>query len=210
MAPRSGFGYVLVLALILTSRSGSAQTAYSVSAHVGNFHVAVANYYHVPEREVLVIRERRISDDELPVVLFVAQRAHVAPARVIALRHAGRSWWDISVHFGLGPEVYYVPVTVVSGPPYGKAYGHYRKKSRNQWHTIVLSDDDIVNLVELRFISEYYGIAPERVIEARGRHRDFVTVHSEIGDRQARAGRRDDDGHDNRGRGRGNGKGHGR
>lgn len=209
MTPRFVFGSLLVLALILTPRSGSAQTAVSVSAHIGNFHVAVANYYHVPEREVLVIRERRISDDELPVVFFLAQRARVAPARIIALRHAGRSWWDISVHFGLGPEVYYVPVTVVSGPPYGRAYGHY-KKSRKHWNTIVLSDDDIVNLVELRFMSEYYGIAPERVIEARGRHRDFVTVHSEIGGRHARAERRDDDDRGGPGRGQGKGKGKGR
>jgi len=194
----------LVLALILTTRSASAQTAVSVSAHIGNFHVAVANYYHVPEREVIVIRERRISDDELPVVLFVAQRARVAPARVIALRESGRSWWDISVHFGLGPEVYYVPVTVVSGPPYGRAYGHY-KKSRKHWNTIVLSDDDVVNLVQLRFLTEHYGIAPERVIESRGRHRDFVMVHSEIGN--ARAERHDDD---RGGQGRGNGKGKGR
>jgi hypothetical protein len=205
MMPRFVLG-CLVLALILTTRSGSAQTAVSVSAQIGNFHVAVANYYHVPEREVLVIRERRIADDELPVVLFVAQRAHVAPARVIALRESGRSWWDISVHFGLGPEIYYVPVTVVSGPPYGRAYGHY-KKDRKHWNTIVLSDDDVVNLVELRFLSEYYGIAPERVIESRERHRDFVTVHSDIVVRNARAERHDDD-RDHQGRGHGKGKEH--
>jgi len=198
----------LFVALLLAARLGSAQTAVSVSATVGNFHVAVANYYHVPEREVLVIRERRISDDELPVVLFVAQRAHVAPASVIALRESGRSWWDISVRFGLGPEVYYVPVTVAPGPPYGRAYGHY-KKPRNRWNTIVLSDDDVVNLVELRFLSEYYGIAPERVIESRGRHGDFVTVHSEVGVRRVRA-ERDDDDKDGQARGRGKGKGHSR
>ena len=28
-----------------------------------SFHVAIGSYYHVPEREVIVIRERRIPDD---------------------------------------------------------------------------------------------------------------------------------------------------
>src|SRR5688572_20158980 len=72
----------LVLALsfvTLTAATGAdrahAQTPFSVSAHIGDFHVAVANYYHVPEREVIVIRERRIPDDEIPVALFIARHA---------------------------------------------------------------------------------------------------------------------------------------
>lgn len=181
MKRRLAFGCLLALGVVLTARPASAQTPFSVSAHVGNFHVAVANYYHVPEREVIVIRERHIADDEIPVVLFIAQRARVAPAKVIAMRQSGRSWWEISVHYGLGPEVYYVPVTVVApGPPYGKAYGHYKKGKKKK--TIVLADDDIVNLVHLRFLSEHYRVAPERVIEVRARHADFVVVHSEIGE----------------------------
>ena len=109
-----------------------AQTAISVGARIGDFHVAVSNYYHVPQREVIVIRERRIRDEELPVVLFVAQRARVTPATIVDMRLRGMSWWDISVRYGIGPEVYYVPVAVAPGPPYGKAWGHY-KKSRKHW-----------------------------------------------------------------------------
>ncbi len=198
-------GGVLALASIFIPRVAPAQTAVSVSARIGDFHVAVANYYHVPEREVIVIRERRISDDELPIVLFMAREARVPPARIIALRESGRSWWAISIHLGLRPDVYYVPVAVAPGPPYGKAYGHY-KKPRHQWNTIVLSDSDIVNLVHLRFLSEHYGIAPEYVIEARGRHRDVVAVYSDISDRRARDRGRGHDRDDDRGHGKGKGK----
>jgi hypothetical protein len=81
---------------------------------------------------------------------------------------------------GLGPEIYYVPVTVVSGPPYGRALGHYKKKHRKQWSTIVLSDADVVNLVELRFLSEHHRVAPERIIELRGGNRDFVAIHAHV------------------------------
>jgi hypothetical protein len=197
---------VVALSSIFMPRVAPAQTAVSVSARIGDFHVAVANYYQVPEREVIVIRERRISDDDLPIVLFMAREARVPPARIIALRESGRSWWSISVRLGLRPDVYYVPLAVAPGPPYGKAYGHY-KKPRHKWNTIVLSDADIVNLVHLRFLSEHYRIAPEYVIEARGRHRNVVAVYSDIGDRRARdRGRdrdRDDDDDDDRGKGKG-------
>ena len=191
----------LVLGVMVVPCRAQAQTAVSVAARIGDFHVAVSNYYHVPEREVIVIRERRISDDELPVVLFIAQRAAVAPARIVDLRLSGLSWWDISVRYGIGPEVYYVPVTVAPGPPYGHAYGHY-KKHRKHWHTIVLSDDDVVNLVYLRFASDYYRVPAERVIERRGHERNVVLIHAEMSGRGS--GRdRDDDDRGSKGQGRG-------
>jgi hypothetical protein len=197
-------------ALLLTPAFGvdraEAQTAFSVSASIGDFHVAVANYYRVPEREVIVIRERRIPDDEIPVVLFIAQRASVSPQRIIDLRLRGDSWWDISVRFGLGPEVYYVPVAVAPGPPYGRAYGHYKKHPRNEWKAIRLEDEDVVNLVELRFLSEHYHVAPERIIEMRGRDRDFVAVHADVRGHGS-AGKRDDDRQESNGNGNGRGKG---
>jgi hypothetical protein len=199
----------LALGSLVAARGADAQTAFSVSASVGDFHVAVSNYYHVPEREVIVVRERRVPDDELPVVFFIAQRAHVAPARIVDMRLAGASWWDISVRYGLGADVYYVPVTVVhSGPPYGRAYGHY-KKPKKQWNTIVLTDPDIVNLVELRFMSEHYHVAPERIVELRERDVDFVTIHGDVSGHRVAAAKHDRDDND-QGENRGNGKGRGK
>jgi hypothetical protein len=183
----------LTLGGVIAARGADAQTAYSVSASIGNFHVAVSNYYHVPEREVIVVRERRIPDDELPVVFFIAQRARVPVARIVDMRLRGASWWDISVRFGLGADVYYVPVAVRSGPPYGRAYGHY-KKPRKQWDTIALTDADMVNLVQLRFISEHYHIAPERVVEMRERNADFVSIHDNASGKRVAAARHEDRG----------------
>lgn len=192
---------VMALALggVIAAKGADAQTAYSVSASIGNFHVAVSNYYHVPEREVIVVRERRIPDDELPVVFFIAQRARVPVARIVDMRLRGDSWWDISVRFGLGADVYYVPVAVRSGPPYGRAYGHY-KKPRKEWDTIALNDADVVNLVQLRFISEHYHVAPERVVEMRERNVDFVSIHDNASGKRVAAARQEDrGGNDNRG-----------
>jgi hypothetical protein len=189
---------VVALALggVIAAKGAEAQTAYSVSASIGNFHVAVSNYYHVPEREVIVVRERRIPDDELPVVFFIAQHARVPVARIVDMRLRGDSWWDISVRFGMGADVYYVPMTAVrSGPPYGRAYGHY-KKPKQQWNTIALTDADVVNLVQLRFISDHYHIAPERVVEMRERNVGFMSIHDNASGKRAAAAKHDDRGGD--------------
>lgn len=199
------FILALVLGATLDAGRAHAQTAISASVQIGDFHVAVANYYRVPEREVIILRERRIPDDEIPVALFIAQRAAVRPATIVDLRLRGNSWWDISVHFGLEPDVYYVPVAVTPGPPYGKAYGHY-KKPRNRWNTIVLSDADIVNLVQLRFLSDHYHVPPERIIELRRDQGDFVAIHVEVSGRRSAGAKGDHRGSNGNGRGRGRGR----
>jgi len=212
---KSTFTIVLASSLVTLAPSlgadrAFAQTAFSVSAHIGDFHVAVANYYQVPEREVIVIRERRIPDDEIPVALFIARHAGVPWTRVVDMRLRGTSWWDISVRLGVSPEVYYVPVAVVSGPPYGRALGHYKNKHRKQWSTIVLSDADVVNLVELRFLSEHYHVAPERIIELRGKDRDFVAINYEVRGRGKDSDRRDNEDGNSQGNGKRSNKGHGK
>ncbi len=199
---RSVFGLVL-LAAACVAAPASAQHAVDASVRMGGFTLDVATYFGVPQRDVVYVRSRHIPDDEIPVVLFIAQRARVAPAAVIAYRQSGRSWSDVSVRFGLGPEIYYLPVTVRSGQPYGRALGHYRRP-RPQWRRIVLSDADVVDLVGLRFMTEHYRVSPDRVVAVRGRyrdHRDYVAVSMDLRGRRLTEGD---------GRRRGNDSGDGR
>lgn len=151
-----------------------------VDGNIRNFYLAIGEYYRVPEREVIVIRERHIPDHEVPVVLYIAQKAHVEPAVIIDLRLKGSSWMDITLHFGLGPDIYYVPMREVSGPPYGHAYGYYKHKPKHQWKNIRLDDDEVVNQVNLRFISERYKYAPDEVVRMRSGGKDFIVINEDI------------------------------
>jgi hypothetical protein len=102
------------------------------------------------------------------------------------------SWPDITFHYGLTSEIYYVPVTRV-GPPYGNAYGHY-KKHQKDCKKVVLVDNDVVNLVNLRFMSEYHGKPAEVVMDRRGRGERFVAMNDELREEKRAHGDRDDDG----------------
>lgn len=144
------------------------------------FSLSVGDYYRVPQREVVIIRERGIPYEEMPVVLFLAGRAHVAPGIIVDLRLGGMSWMDITLRYGLSPEIYYVPVSVSPGPPYGKAYGYYKNKPRKEWKKIVFEDSDIINLVNLKFTSEHYRYSPDEVIKMREEGKNFVVINDEI------------------------------
>ena len=197
---------VIPLAVVLFLISAATVSAQKVSAGVSinsghnSFFFAIGDYYRVPEPQIVYMSDHyHIREEELPVVFFLASRAHVEPQVIIDLRLRHRmSWLDITFHYGLTPEIYYVPVTRV-GPPYGNAYGHY-KKHKNDYKKVVLVDDDVVNLVNLRFMSEYHGIAAEVVMDRRGRGEKFAYMNDEFREEKRPHGDRDDD------RGKGKGK----
>jgi len=156
----------------------SVSTGISISnGELQSFYLAVGDYYRVPESRVAYVKQHyRVHDEELPVVFFLASRAHVDPQVIIDLRYRQRmSWLNITFHYGMTPEIYYVPVKRV-GPPYGNAYGHYKKHGKD-YRKVVLADADVVNLVNLRFMSEYYGVAAEVVMDQRGKGEKFVVIN---------------------------------
>lgn len=181
---RTSGAALLLLTLVVTLNPARAQVQAGISIGeegIRSFYLAVGEYFRTPEKEVVVVRQRGIPDEEIPVVMFLAARANVAPGVIIDLRLGGMTWTDICVRHKLSPEIFYVPVrTEVSGPPYGKAYGYYKNKPRNQWKNITLSDADIVNLVNLRFVSEHYGYPPAQVIKMRSEGKTVLVVHEEV------------------------------
>jgi hypothetical protein len=184
-----------------------------INGQLNSFCLAIGEYYRVPESQVVYVREHyRVRDEELPVVFFLASRAHVSPQAIIDLRIRRRmSWLNITFNYGMTPEIFYVPLKRV-GPPYGNAYGYYKKHKKN-YKKVVLADNDVVNLVNLRFMSEYHGIAPEAVMDRRGRGEKFVAMNERIREEKRR---QNDNGKNKNGNGKGKGndtgqgKGHGR
>jgi len=154
------------------------------------FHLAIGDFYKVPEKQVVVVKKRGIPEDELPVVFYVAARSKLSASAIIDLRLEGKSWLDITLHCGLGPDIYYVEVAEDVGPPYGRALGHFKHNKRNQWHKIALADHEIVALVNLKFISSHYGYSPASVARMSAKNQSFVNLNHKIKkDKAARKGK---------------------
>ncbi len=171
------------------------------------FYIALGDSYRVPPRQIVEFRDRyRCPDEELPVVYFLASRAHVEPAVIIDLRMRNRmSWSDIAFRYQLTPDIFFVTTPVERiGPPYGKAYGYYRKYGQTgDWKKIRLNDREVSDLVNLRFMSEHYGMSPESVMAMRGKEKRFVVINDDI----RRGKDKGDEGKGNHGQ---NGKGRGK
>ncbi len=152
---------------------------------IDGFSLSIGDYYRVPQREVVVL-ERRIPREEVGVAYYLARHAHRDVGYITDLRLRGQSWWDITLRLGLDPRTIYVVNTGRSyGPPYGKSYG-YDKKHR-------LHDREIVDLVNVRFLSDYHRISPGQVIERRrgGDHYDRIDRHYRDNRKEVREERRE-------------------
>jgi hypothetical protein len=150
------------------------------SEGLNNFYMALSDYNRLPEANIVAIRNSGIPDEHVPVVLFIAARAQVAPDVIAKMRLKGMSWMKIAAKFNLGPDTFYVPANdSYAGTVYEKPYNGF-KKDRKQWKRIKLSDDDVVNMVNLKFASEYHNYTPEQVVKLRSSGRSFIDIHNDI------------------------------
>ena len=177
--------YAFVLAGTLLFGSNFDIGVSGSNGKIDGFSLSIGEYYQVPEREVVVV-ERRIPREEVGVAYYLARHSHRDVEYITNLRLRGQSWWDITLRLGLNPRNIYVIDTAHSyGPPYGKAYG-YNKKHR-------LHDREIVDLVNVRFLSDYHRISPDEVIERRrgGDHYDRIDRHYRDNRKEIREDRRE-------------------
>jgi len=159
----------------------AAEVGFNISIGAPGFHLSVGNFFGYPEREVVVVHERGIPDDDLPVVFFISKHAHVAPEVIIKLRAVdGWPWSRICAYYRIPPSVFYLPVERYD-PPHGRAYGYYKRhRHERDWGKIRLRDADIVNQVNLIFISKYYNHPPERIMKLRGGGASFSNIERKI------------------------------
>ena len=142
---------------------------------------ALADHFQVPPAEVTILGDWELESDEVPVVLFLAEKAGVSPDVLIGLRRSGRPWQDVAKRFGLGVQSFYVPLP--AGEPLGhlgRAYAEFRGRSASDWDQITLDDPEIVSLVNLRVLSEQVGGPPLRVLQSRESAGSFAAGLAEL------------------------------
>jgi hypothetical protein len=156
---------------------------------INGFSLSIGDYYRVPQQEVVII-ERSIPREEMSVVYYLARESHRDARYIADLRMRGLNWWDITFRLGLDPRrIYVINSQRHFGPPYGDAYGY----SKNRHH---LRDAEIIDLVNVRFLSDYHHISPDEVIDRRRHGEHYMNIDEHYrGNRdrpEVREERRDD------------------
>jgi hypothetical protein len=144
------------------------------------YYRTLGEYFKLPDSVVTAIRERKIPDEDLTVVLFMAKQTGLQPDAVADLRLLRKSWAELTSHFGLTPEIYFMPLDSQPAAPFTKAWTLYRTTPKTQWKKIVLDDNDIINLVNLRFVALYNKVPPVEVVRLRAQGRAYIDIAYEV------------------------------
>lgn len=142
---------------------------------------AVADFFQVSRDEIAILGEWNLPPDEIPVVLFVAQRAGVSPEALVALRRSGWEWGDLARRYHLDASHFHV--SLPEGAPAGVlagAYESYRGVQPDQWRTLSLSDTEIVTLVNLRLVSQTLRMPAEEVLARIRPGESFVSLYDAL------------------------------
>jgi hypothetical protein len=176
------FGCLLLAAAFATPSHAGFDVDFGASVRLGNdtdLYVAISSRYFDRDRAVVERWGARYTDpDDLAVSLFISKHSGTSLDMIFDLRRGGHSWWDISVRMGVPVEVWFVPVRRDPGPPYGKAYGHWKKHPKNPG-AVRLTDADATNLVAVRMLHEYYDVPVEIAMDWRSSGRPLQTLMSD-------------------------------
>jgi hypothetical protein len=117
--------------------------------------------YQPPRAQVREVYPRlKAPESEFPVVLFLANEANVSLSVVWNLKMKGLTWVQVMSSLGVPPQRVFVEMPRDPGPPYGKAYGHWKNHPKER---VVLTDDDVFYWVNVRSMARYFGVEPSVV-----------------------------------------------
>jgi len=129
----------------------------------------VTNDYFAPPPAVAVDLVQRCPDPvaDYPVVLLLARASRRSPQEILKLRLDYLSWSDILFRLNISPAVLFAGLDRDPGPPYGKAWGYWRKHPRGDRFEI--RDRDVAEFAKLQVAAGYHHTSPYTIISERKR-----------------------------------------
>ena len=136
---------------------------------------AVAEHFGTPQQEVAVLAQWRLDMAEIPVVLFVADRAGVSPDVVISQRRRGEGWLVIARGYSVHAGDFHIPIDGDTGF-LAAVYERFSARAASDWDEVSLSDAEVVALVNVRFLSRHLDLPPDQVVGELGGSEGVVAV----------------------------------
>jgi hypothetical protein len=161
----------------LTGNKGVADPAEAgvveIEYTLDDIEVIFCDYYQFDYQIVAELRERGCRADEVTVLLFLGYYSKHSPLSIVRWYTIPRLQWSQIAYtkLRLEPKIFFVDATQTEefGAPYGRAYGRYR----NNPNEVELSNEEAVDLVQLKGLSETYNIPPTEIINAQNQGRDL-------------------------------------
>ena len=152
--------------------------ATSAASNTGDqYLMAVADYFEVSYEDVFSNNET-LTSGEIPVAFYIAQRTNIAVDSVIRLRQTPLSWVETASRLGLNAACFYVMVTgEITSKTFAPIFEKFSTTSEQNWRKLELSDNEVVNLVNLRVMYSQYDYSVYEVMAFRDANKSWDNVN---------------------------------
>ncbi len=135
--------------------------------------------YRFDKNTVSNIGKQMDNNDDVSACLRFARDTGINPASIRGMRHGGQEWQSIMKSLAYEPHRLYEGLGIIDNlgvPP--RFRDTFRKYDRylKDGEPLILTDEDVRDLVQLRFCIVTFGVPVGEVFRARARHDSWTSV----------------------------------
>lgn len=134
-------------------------------------------------REMVVTLGKYIgkeNNDDVSVCLYLGRKTQLDPRNIMGLKRKGLSWKKIMQIINFDPQQIFKEIgfDYFSGVPsrFRHSFGEYKKWKKNPAYAMGLTDSDVRDLVQLRFVMKMFGVTAQQMMKARSSGADWITI----------------------------------
>lgn len=144
-----------------------------------DYYTAVSGYFQISIDTVVDLVKLGIADIDLPVTCIIARNNKVTPNRIAEVRTAENSWMEIVDARGLSPELFYfMLVGEIESKTYAPIFARFDTTARSQRKNLILTDGEIQDIVNLKFIYSHHDYSVFKVMAMRDNGKGFVEINT--------------------------------
>lgn len=169
---------IMIAGLLLLAMTAATVLANQPTSE--DFAVAVGDYFGISKAKILETAGQ-VTAEELSVVCYVAERSKMKVSDVVNLRKNSEDWAQVIAECGLtSADMFVWGIGGASSKTYSPIVERYKSRASKTWNEISLSDNEIVDLVNLRFVLGHFGTTPQDVMSARDATSDWKKVYANV------------------------------
>lgn len=169
------FGLIILVPSLLVNFAGASDDLEK------EYYAALSAHFGVEADSLAALLELELDIKDLPVVLFLSQINKTGPSRIAGLRAKGESWMKIIENRVISPSVFYFMLTgEIESQTFAPIFAEYKALPERRWGEIVLTDDEICDMVNLKFIYSYHDYSVFEVMKMRDLGKSYPEINYQV------------------------------
>lgn len=145
-----------------------------------------ATYFEVEPEVINDLIKQGVVIEEIPVILLISMRTKSSATQIATVRVRGDSWPDIINGRSISTEIFYIMISgEIVSKVYAPIFAKFASDPSGKMIKVPLSEDDVINMANLRFISSQHDYSIFEVMAMRDMGKEFAKINQQISQKKA-------------------------